>query len=134
MTMFGPTEIVADASTLLAALLGAGPSRQLVGTASIHAPAHVDVEVAGVIRREVLRGRVSVTAGATLLDRHAQLGLRRHAIPALLPRMWTLRDNVTAADAAYVALAERLGCPLVTGDARLAVAVGPECEITLVRS
>jgi predicted nucleic acid-binding protein len=50
-----------------------------------------------------------------------------------LPRIWQLRDNLTAYDATYVALAEALSCELVTADARLARAPGPACPITVVR-
>lgn len=51
---------------------------------------------------------------------------------ALAERAWALRDNLTAYDGAYVALAEALDCPLVTGDARVARANGPRCEIELI--
>jgi predicted nucleic acid-binding protein len=50
----------------------------------------------------------------------------------LVDRMWALRGNLTADDAAYVAAAEMLGCPLITGDARLAKANGVRCVVTLV--
>ena len=52
----------------------------------------------------------------------------------LLPRVWALRDSLSAYDATYVALAEALGCPLATGDLRLARAPGPRCEIIATRS
>jgi len=51
----------------------------------------------------------------------------------LLTRVWELRDNMTAYDATYIALAEELGCELLTADARLARAPGPTCPITDVR-
>ena len=53
-------------------------------------------------------------------------------IAVLLDRMWQLRGNVTAYDAAYVAAAEFLACPLVTGDGRLAKASGVRCEFRLL--
>ena len=56
----------------------------------------------------------------------------RHAHRPLLPRCWELRDNVTPYDAAYVALAEALGVPLLTADARLANAPGIRCEVELL--
>jgi predicted nucleic acid-binding protein len=59
--------------------------------------------------------------------------MRRFAIVGLLPRIWELRDNLTAYDAGYVALAEALESRLVTADARLAGAPGPRCAITVVR-
>jgi len=63
----------------------------------------------------------------------AQLGLRRFPVVGLLSRIWELRDNVSACDATYVALAEPIGCQLVTADARLAREPGPTCAITVVR-
>ena len=67
------------------------------------------------------------------LARWASLGLRRLAVVGLLSRIWELRDNLSAYDATYVALAEALACELVTADARLAQAPGPTCAITVVR-
>jgi predicted nucleic acid-binding protein len=50
----------------------------------------------------------------------------------LLARMWELRDNLSAYDASYVALAEALRCRLVTADARIAGAPGVRCAVTVV--
>jgi predicted nucleic acid-binding protein len=58
--------------------------------------------------------------------------LRRMPIAPLLERMWQLRSNVTVYDAAYIALAELLGCELMTCDAKLAAASGPRCTIDLI--
>jgi predicted nucleic acid-binding protein len=52
----------------------------------------------------------------------------------LTGRMWELRGNATAYDAAYVAAAEYLGGRLVTGDGRLAKSTGLRCEVTLIAS
>ena len=60
-----------------------------------------------------------------------EMPLVRHAMPPLLPRVWALRDNLTAYDAAYVALAEALDCPLVTFDERIASAPGHGAEIVV---
>jgi predicted nucleic acid-binding protein len=51
----------------------------------------------------------------------------------LLDRMWQLRSNVTPYDAAYIALAERLGGPLITCDAKLAGASRVRCSFDLIR-
>ena len=53
-------------------------------------------------------------------------------LPPLLERMWELRHNVTAYDAAYIALAERLDAVLITCDARLATANGPTCTFDVI--
>ena len=58
--------------------------------------------------------------------------MRRHAVFPLLSRVWELRDNLTAYDACYVALAEALRAPLLTADARLAAAAGIRCTVTVV--
>jgi predicted nucleic acid-binding protein len=54
-------------------------------------------------------------------------------VVALLGRIWQLRHNLSAYDATYVALAEALGCALLTADARLAAAPGVACDVTVVR-
>lgn len=62
----------------------------------------------------------------------ADLAAVRHPHEDLLPRVWQLRDNLTAYDAAYVALAESIGAPLLTSDARLAAAPGHAATIELI--
>lgn len=58
--------------------------------------------------------------------------IRRMPLAPLLERMWQLRDNLTPYDAAYVALAERLGADLVTCDAKLAGAAGAGCPFDVI--
>jgi predicted nucleic acid-binding protein len=50
----------------------------------------------------------------------------------LVTRCWQLRDNLKTYDAVYVALAEALGVPLLTADARLADATGIRCQVELL--
>ncbi len=64
----------------------------------------------------------------------SRMALERYSHMPLLPRIWQLRDNLTAYDAAYVALAEALGAPLVTADARLARAAGVRCEVEVLKA
>jgi predicted nucleic acid-binding protein len=125
--------IVIDASAVVLGLLNNGDSRRALATEDVSVPHLADAEVAQALRAQVRRGKVDVGDAGRALGRWAQLGIRRHSSVGLLPRIWTLRDNVTAYDAAYVALAESLRCPLVTGDARLAAAPGPTCSMTVVR-
>jgi len=66
------------------------------------------------------------------LDTWRRLGLTRYPVFGLLERVWGLRDNLSACDATYVALAEHLDCPLLTADARLSRAPGVRCTITVV--
>jgi predicted nucleic acid-binding protein len=66
-------------------------------------------------------------------ERDARLDLERHGHEALLERAWALRDSLTAYDAVYVALAEALGCKLLTCDRRLAHSPGQSRRVELVR-
>jgi predicted nucleic acid-binding protein len=126
--------IVADASAIIEFLLRtpAGQrveERLLRPRESIHAPSLVDVEVAQVLRRYALRGELSATRGAAAVATLAVLPLHRYPHEPLLPRIWELRENLTAYDAAYVALAEALDAPLLTGDERIARAAGVRAKI-----
>lgn len=124
--------IVLDASAALAALLNAGAARQSLAGDQLHAPHLVDSEVASGLRRQVASGRISADNGWAALDTWRRLGLTRYATHGLLGRIWQLRDNLSAYDAGYVALAESLDCSLVTADARISRAPGLRCPITVV--
>ena len=125
--------IVVDASAAVLALLNDGEARRSIAGEAVAVPHLTDSEVAHALRARVLRGRVSAEHAGVALSGWARLGLRRFAAVGLLPRIWELRANLTAYDATYVALAEALGCDLVTADARLAQAPGPRCAIKVVR-
>ena len=99
---------------------------------TLHAPHLLDVEVAQVIRRYAATGEIDGERGRMALADLADLPLRRYPHDFLLPRIWDLRNNLTAYDAAYVALAEALDTPLLTRDRRLAAAVGHHAQIELV--
>jgi predicted nucleic acid-binding protein len=125
--------IAFDASAAVLALLNDGEARRSLIRDSVAVPHLADSEVAHALRAQVRQGRVAVDVARVALDRWTRLGLRRFPALGLLPRVWELRDNLSAYDATYVALAEALGCALVTADARLARAPGPTCSITVVR-
>jgi predicted nucleic acid-binding protein len=125
--------IVVDASAVVLGLLNDGDSRQALGSEDVSVPHLVDSEIANTLRAQVRRGKVDSSDARRALGRWARLGVRRHAAVGLLPRVWALREYVTAYDATYVALAEVLRCPLLTGDARLAAAPGPTCSMIVVR-
>jgi predicted nucleic acid-binding protein len=126
--------IVLDASAAVAALLRDGSAREAVAHAQLHGPHLIDAEVAQTLRRLVAAGRLSTPTGQQLLTTWSGLALVRHPLHPLLPRMWALRENISAYDATYVALAEALGCPVLTADARLARAPGSSCPVTVVAS
>jgi predicted nucleic acid-binding protein len=124
--------IVVDASAALEALLSAGAARELVAAEQLHGPHLIDSEVAGGVRRRVAAGQLDADAGWEVLDTWRRIGMTRHPVFSLLARIWQLRDNVSAYDASYVALAERLGCALLTADGRLGLAPGVRCPVTVV--
>jgi predicted nucleic acid-binding protein len=124
--------IVADASAVVSGLLTAGPARTLLGREQVHVPHLVDSEVAGALRRVVSAGRATAEQAWAALDTWRRLGVTRHAAVGLLDRVWQLRENVTAYDATYIALAEVLDCAVVTADGRLGRAPGLRCPVTVV--
>ena len=129
--------IVADASAILELLLRSVTgslveARLLRRGESVHSPALVDLEVAQVLRRYVTRGEMTPLRGKAAIDLMVAFPMQRYSHDALLPRIWDLRDNLTAYDAAYVALAEGLRAPLLTCDARLANAAGIRAVVELV--
>jgi predicted nucleic acid-binding protein len=129
--------IVVDASALLELLLRTvrGDSVALHALAPeqrLHAPHLLDVEVAQALRRLVQLGDITATRARQALDDHAALAVDRHAHQDLLPRIWQLRESISAYDAAYVALAEALEAPLLTCDAKLARSHGHRAKMELV--
>jgi predicted nucleic acid-binding protein len=129
--------IVVDASALLEALLctpsaKAVEERLFAPGQTLHAPHLLDVEIAQVIRRYAANGEIDSDRGRSALTDLADFPLRRYPHEFLLPRIWALRNNLTAYDAAYVALAEALDAPLLTRDKRLAAAAGHRAQIELL--
>ena len=121
--------IVVGASALLEVLLRTPAARNIEERLfepgeTLHAPHLVDLEIAQVLRRYAAAGQISADRGREALDDLAAFRLRRWAHDALVMRIWDLRRNLTAYDAAYVALAEALAAPLLTRDRRLASAPG----------
>ncbi len=126
--------MVIDASVVVLGLLNDAKARRVMTDEALAVPHLVDSEVAHALRGQVARGVVSETTASEALGRWARVGVIRFAAVGLLGRVWELRENVSAYDGTYVALAESLDCPLVTADARLGRAPGPRCPITVMRS
>jgi predicted nucleic acid-binding protein len=128
--------IVVDASVVLEALVGFGRETtlrsKLEAAGDLLAPSFLDVEVANVLRREVRLGNLSADRGLEALTDLIDLALTTYDVDYLLFRIWDFRANLTAYDAAYVALAEDLRVPLLTRDQKLASTQGHGAQIILV--
>ena len=129
--------MVLDASGAIEFLLNTAAGKRLAARLAgdaedVHAPHLIDMEIAQVLRRYVLRGTLEEGMGALALDRWRNLDVERYPHEPFLGRVWQLRDNVTAYDAIYVALAEALSTVLVTGDRRLVGAPGVRAAIELI--
>ena len=129
--------IVLDASAFVELLLGTSLGRSIATRiadpgVSLHAPHLADVEVAQALRRYVREGELDAGSAALALEDLRALDVQRHSHEPLLDRVWALRDNLTAYDAVYVALAEALDTTLLTCDGRLARAPGMARRVELV--
>ena len=91
---------------------------------SLHAPHLLDLEVAQVLRRLVREGTVSARRADEAVQDLLDLRITKYPHSVLLPRIWQLRHNLSAYDAAYVVLAEKLGAVLLTRDKHLSSASG----------
>jgi predicted nucleic acid-binding protein len=127
--------IVIDASALVELLVGGTPraarlaARIADPAESLHAPQLIDLEIASVLRSLEARRQLSRQLATRAIVDLLALDLTRYPHDALVPRIWQLRGNLTAYDAAYVALSENLAAPLVTCDRQLASAPGNRARI-----
>ncbi len=129
--------IVLDASALLEVLLNRPAADAILERIaapgeSVHAPHLLDVEVLQVLRRYSSTGEMDPTRGEEAVQDLLDFPLTRYPHEPLLARAWELRDNLTAYDAVYVALAEALDAPLISRDRKLAAAAGHTATVFLV--
>jgi predicted nucleic acid-binding protein len=129
--------IVLDASAAVELVLGTAIGRTVArriapARESVHAPHLIDLEVAQALRRGAASGQASGQRFREALDDFCALDLERYPHDILLPRIWELRANLSAYDAAYIALAEALSAPLVTCDAALHEAPGSRAEVEVL--
>jgi predicted nucleic acid-binding protein len=129
--------IVLDASVMVDLLTGEAPDtahirERLADELEVHVPHLVDAEVTHALRGLVLRDRLAAAQARRAIRRFAVLPLTRWPQTPLLSRVFALRDQLTAYDATYVALAEGLGATLLTRDARMARAGGHRARIEVV--
>jgi predicted nucleic acid-binding protein len=130
--------IVIDASVLANVIGDDGDDGDLARSEfrsadDVAAPDLVDVETVAVLRRRWIAGSITARRFASAITDLESIAIVRYPTLPLMRRAYELRDNVTAYDAAYVALAETLDCELLTGDGRLGDAPGPECSIRVLR-
>jgi predicted nucleic acid-binding protein len=127
--------LVVDTSAVVAALVGRPPNQVLVDRlrtdGDLHAPHLLDVELLHALRGLVLGGHLSEDRAADARGDFADLTVVRYGHALLADRSWELRNNLTAYDATFVALAEALTVPLVTCDARLAGVPGYSAVVEL---
>lgn len=124
--------VVPDSSALLHAFTIGEPNSRLrlrLSATTLHAPHLLDVEFLSGLRGLVRGGKLTPDRAHDARNDYADLVITRYATTGLADLIWALRDNVTAYDACYVALAKTLDAPLVTSDARLAKAAGHVAEI-----
>lgn len=129
--------IVLDASAIVELLLGTPRGRAIADRIAdpalgLHVPHLADVEVAQALRRYEREGDLDAEEARSAIEALGALDIERHAHDLLLNRVWALRENLTAYDAVYVALAEALDSRLLTCDARLARAPGLSRCVELV--
>jgi predicted nucleic acid-binding protein len=127
--------LVVDAACVVAALVDSGPdgawADEILSADTLAAPHLMPAEAANILRRAIMSGEISADTASMA---HADLlALRVELFPyaPFAPRVWELRDNLTAYDAWYVAVAEELGAALATLDARLSRATGPRCPFQI---
>lgn len=124
--------IVVDASVVVDALRGVDHVIERLGTEWLLAPYLIDAEVGSALRRHVRAGDLTAKAAADALEDLADIEILRYEQTGLLDRAWQLRDNVSFYDALYIALAERQDVPLLTLDARMAVAPGIKAVVQVL--
>ena len=128
--------IVIDASVIAKALVTDDDEgdqlRERLRGEQLVAPEVVDVEVMSTLRRAARAKRLDQRRSAQALADLAALPLQRVPHLPLLGRVWELRDNLSAYDACYVALAEALGAVLLTADGRIKRATGVRCQVAVL--
>jgi predicted nucleic acid-binding protein len=129
--------IVVDSSFLVEALIsdasvGHRARMALTEDPDWHAPEHVSVEVTSAIRGRVLGRKIALERAEFALATLREMPIVHTAWNDLAERAWELRDNMTPYDAAFIALAERLGCPVMTTDRKLENCPTRRCEVRVI--
>ena len=125
--------LVVDASVVVTLLIGPGAQGEVfakrLDSAQAHAPAPLPVEVTNALRRLRNKGRLSESEALLALRGFWSLPIELWPQETISARTWELGQNLTAYDAAYIAIAEVIGGPLLTADVRLSRAPGAKCAV-----
>lgn len=121
--------LVVDASAIVDLVIGRPEPTVLLMGEDLHAPAHLDVEVNSALRGLVLRSSATDETADRGRSSLASLAIVRHLPQLLMDRAWELRESIAIPDGVHVALAERLTCPLLTTDDRLARAASAHIDV-----
>lgn len=128
--------IVVDSAAIVDALMaveGTEDLRGFLAAEELHAPSLIDFEVVSAVRGLTLGGHLSVNRAEDFFTDFNDLPLQRWpSADALRRSAFQLRHNVSAYDAAYLALAEAMDCSLLTRDARLARSSGHTARIEVL--
>ena len=128
--------LVVDASAVLATLIDPGDrgdrAAARMADAQLAAPDLLGYEVLNVLRRRRAAGHLTANQAALAVQTWSRLPIDLWPLAPLQPAVWKLTHNLSAYDAAYVALATHLDAPLLTGDRRIARAAGVTCEVVPV--
>ena|SRR5258708_8804111 len=129
--------IVTDASVILELLLESTAARRIRARLvdareTLHAPGILDIEVAHALRRYASRREISIERGRSAIALLERFPITRYSHELLLRRIWELRNNLTAHDAAYIALAEGLDATFITRDSRLASAPNHRATVEVI--
>ncbi len=127
--------IVIDASVaveiFIKSSLGVRHEARVLSTTR-HAPHLINLELTQALRRLVSSGAVAIRIAEEALNDFRSAALNLHGHDPLLPRIWALRNSLSAYDASYVALAETLDMPMLTCDAKLSRSHGHNAKIELL--
>ena len=121
--------IVVDASVVVDSLIGSAIASERLSGEVLIAPAIIDAEVGGAVRRRWLHGALDEDRAKLAVDALIDLEILRFEHRALIHRAWQLRHKVSFTDALYITLAEQLDIPLLTADARMAGAPGVRATV-----
>ena len=127
--------IIIDASALVDFYVSSDAAEAItarIQDEALYAPVTIDAEIVHSLRRQTLAGRIDVARAERALRRFIATQIVRYPVEPLAWRMWSLRQNITAYDASYLALAESLNLPLITRDRRLAQSSGHAARIEYI--